>query len=88
MTASADYRDFYIPRAPTPRPAGVMSMQEWVLVHDRDLTRMMRFMQVRLSVPTGTDSWCVWDWNGVRRSLEVYVYKRSANRFKDYRFIK
>lgn len=79
------HADIHIPRAPTPRSAGVMSMQEWVLVHERDLARMMRFMQVRLS--TGSES-CVWDWNGVRRSLEVYVYKRSANRFKDYRFIK
>lgn len=63
-------------------------MQEWILVHDRDLTRMMRFMQVRLSIHQGTEPCCVWDWHGVRRSLEAYVYRRSANRFKDYRFIK
>lgn len=88
MTTPSNHSHFHIPRAPTPRPAGVMSMQDWVMVHDRDLTRMMRFMQVRLSVSTGTEPWCMWDWNGVRRSLEVYAYKRSANRFKDYRFIK
>lgn len=74
-----------LPRPRAPLPPGVIRLEEWVMVHDNDLNRMMRFIQGRLAA--GNEQWGVWDWGGVRRSLERYVYRNSANRFLDFEFL-
>ena len=77
-----------MPRVTQP---GVMGFEDWAAVLEKDLTRMMRYLHFRMGCVGADESvspWSVWDWRGVRQSLEHYVYANSANRFLSYEYVK
>ena len=78
----------FTPRVTQP---GVLRFEDWTRVHAKDVTRMVRFLRVRMGC-VGRDKdvspWGTWDWAGVRRSLERYVFANSANRFLSYQLVK